>query len=74
MKDTSYIWGKNTDEARFVTGYNEKREAYPIEKSTTANAADDLHTTVEDYGNFMVSIMKGKNLKPDVFQEMIKNR
>lgn len=74
MKDTSYIWGKNTDEARFVTGYNEKGEAYPIEKSTTANAADDLHTTVEDYGNFMVSIMKGKNLKPDVFQEMIKKQ
>lgn len=74
MKDTSYIWDKNTDEARFVTGYNEKGEAYPIEKSTTANAADDLHTTVEDYGNFMVSIMKGKNLKPDVFQEMIKKQ
>ncbi|WP_330747163.1 serine hydrolase [Chryseobacterium sp. CP-77] len=74
MKDTSYIWDKNTDESRFVTGYNEKGEAYLFEKSNTANAADDLHTTVEDYGNFMVRVMKGKNLKPDVFQEMIKKQ
>lgn len=74
MKDTSYIWDKNTDESRFVTGYNEKREAYLVEKSNTANAADDLHTTIEEYGNFMVRVMKGKNLKPDVFQEMIKKQ
>lgn len=74
MKDTSYIWDKNTDEARFVTGYNEKREAYLIEKNNTANAADDLHTTIEEYGNFMISVMKGKNLKPEIFQEMIKKQ
>ncbi len=74
MKDTSYIWDKNTNEARFVTGYNEKREAYLIEKINTANAADDLHTTIEDYGNFMISVMKGKNLKPEIFQEMIRKQ
>lgn len=74
MRNTNYIWDQNTDESRFVTGYNEKGNAYPIEKIKTANAADDLHTTIEDYGNFMVSIMKGKNLKPEVFQEMIKKQ
>ncbi|WP_213280158.1 serine hydrolase [Chryseobacterium indologenes] len=70
MRNTNYIWDQNTDESRFVTGYNEKGNAYPIEKIKTANAADDLHTTIEDYGNFMISVMKGKNLKPEVFQEM----
>jgi len=74
MRNTNYIWDQNTDESRFVTGYNEKGDAYPIEKIKTANAADDLHTTIEDYGNFMISIMKGKNLKPEVFQEMIKKQ
>ncbi|MGU3375846.1 serine hydrolase [Chryseobacterium sp. M5A1_1a] len=72
MNDTNYIWDKNTDESRFAIGYNEKGEPYPIEKNKTANAADDLHTTIEDYGNFMVSVMKGKDLKPEVFQDMIK--
>ncbi|KAA2224033.1 serine hydrolase [Chryseobacterium sediminis] len=74
MHNTNYIWDQNTDETKFVTGYNEKGNAYPVEKIKTANAADDLHTTIEDYGNFMISIMKGKNLKPEVFQEMIKKQ
>ncbi|WP_336704295.1 serine hydrolase [Chryseobacterium indologenes] len=74
MKDTSYIWDKNTDEARFAIGYDKNDKAYLTEKNNTANAADDLHTTIEDYGNFMISVMKGKNLKPDVFQEMIKKQ
>ncbi|WP_250255656.1 class A beta-lactamase-related serine hydrolase [Chryseobacterium sp. Marseille-Q3244] len=74
MKDTNYIWDQNTDESRFVTGYNEKGETYPIEKIKKANAADDLHTTIEDYGNFMVSIMKGKNLKPEIFRDMIRKQ
>ncbi|WP_347219729.1 serine hydrolase [Chryseobacterium sp.] len=71
MNDTNYIWDQKTDESRFAIGYNEKREPYPTEKNKTANAADDLHTTIGDYGNFMVSVMKGKNMKPEVFQEMI---
>ncbi len=70
MHNTNYIWDQNMDESRFVTGYNEKGNAYPIEKIKTANAADDLHTTIEDYGNFMISVIKGKNLKPEVFHEM----
>lgn len=74
MNDTNYIWDKNTDESRFAIGYNEKGNPYPTEKNTTANAADDLHTTIGDYGKFMVSLMKGKNLKPEVFQEMIKKQ
>ncbi|PWN63954.1 serine hydrolase [Chryseobacterium viscerum] len=74
MSDTNYIWDQNTDESRFVTGYNEKGVAYPIEKIKAANAADDLHTTIEDYGNFMISVMKGKNLKPEIFREMIKKQ
>jgi CubicO group peptidase (beta-lactamase class C family) len=74
MNDTNYIWDQNIDESRFVTGYNEKGNPYPIEKIKTANAADDLHTTIEDYGNFMASVMKGGNLKPEIFREMIKKQ
>lgn len=74
MNDTSYIWDQNTDDSRFVTGYNEKGNAYPIEKIITVNAADDLHTTIEDYGNFMASVMKGKKLKPEIFREMIRKQ
>lgn len=74
MHDTNYIWDENTDESRFAIGYNETGKPYPTEKNTTANAADDLHTTIGDYGNFMVSVMKRKNLNPEVFQEMTKKQ
>ncbi len=74
MHNTNYIWDQNMDESRFVTGYNEKGNAYPVEKIKTVNAADDLHTTIEDYANFMINTMKGKNLKPEVFQEMIRKQ
>lgn len=74
MNDTNYIWDQHTDESRFAIGYNEKGKPYPVEKNKNANAADDLHTTIGDYGKFMVSLMKGKNLKPEVFREMIKKQ
>ncbi|PWW17193.1 serine hydrolase [Chryseobacterium sp. AG844] len=74
MNDTHYIWDQNTDESRLAIGYDKDGKPYPTEKNKTANAADDLYTTVEDYGNFMVSVMNKKNLKPDVFQEMIKKQ
>lgn len=74
MKDTDYIWNANTDESRFAIGYNEEGKPYPTEKNKTANAADDLHTTIGDYGNFMASIMKGRGLKSEVFQEMIQKQ
>lgn len=71
MNDTDYIWDQNTDESRFTVGYDEEGKPYPVEKNKTANAADDLHTTIGDYGNFMVSVMKGKGLMPNIFKEMI---
>lgn len=74
MKNTNYIWDQTTDESKFAIGYDKDGKPYPTEKNKTANAADDLHTTVEDYGNFMVSVMKGTSLKPDVFKEMIKKQ
>lgn len=74
MYDTGYIWGQHIDEKRFAIGYNEKGISYPTEKNKTPNAADDLHTTIEDYGNFMVNVMKGKGLMSDVFREMIRKQ
>ncbi|MBT2623461.1 serine hydrolase domain-containing protein [Chryseobacterium sp. ISL-6] len=74
MNDTNYIWDQNINESRFAIGYNKEGQPYPTEKRETANAADDLHTTVEDYGNFLISVMKGKSLKPEIFQEMVKKQ
>lgn len=74
MKDTNYIWDQKTDKSRFAIGYNTDGKPYPTEKNKTSNAADDLHTTIQDYSNFMIGVMKGNLLKPEVFREMIKKQ
>ncbi len=72
MEDTRYIWSPNTDESRFATGHDENGKPYEIVKNKTANAADDLLTTIGDYGRFLVSIMQGGGLNESVYREMLK--
>ncbi|WP_136666657.1 serine hydrolase [Flavobacterium sp. H122] len=70
MTDTRYIWDKNVDTARLAIGYNKDRKAYETVKNKIPNAADDLVTTIEDYGNFLVSVMNSDGLSKKVFEEM----
>lgn len=70
MRDTRFFWDAGMNEARFAIGHDAKGNAYKIYKNTKANAADDLLTTVEDYGKFLVSVMNGDGLSKDIFNEM----
>lgn len=74
MNDTNYVWDKNTDKSRFAVGYDKNGKPYTVEENTTANAADDLHTTIEDYGNFLANIINGGGLNKDLYLEMIKKQ
>ena len=71
MRNTRFIWDPNLNQAKFAIGYDAKGDAYQINKNTTANAADDLLTTIEDYGKFMVSVMDGGGLSKQIFDEMV---
>lgn len=70
MTDTQYIWNENSYNTRFATGYNTEGKPYKTIKNKTANAADDLLTTIEDYGNFLVSVLNCENLSEEIFKEM----
>jgi CubicO group peptidase (beta-lactamase class C family) len=73
MADTQHAWDARTDESRFARWHDKDgKEAYPDYKTTRANAADDLLTTVEDYGNFAVAVLHGTGLSEALFQEMVK--
>lgn len=72
MTDTKYFWDEKTDSSRFAIGYDKNGVAYKTEKNKTANGADNLLTTVEDYGNFLCSIMKGEGLTKEVYDDMVK--
>ncbi|MDX6191343.1 serine hydrolase [Flavobacterium sp. Fl-318] len=71
MTDTQFFWNAKTDESRFAIGYDTKGNAYETNKNKTANAADDLLTTIKDYGTFLCSVMNGDGLSKKVFDDMI---
>ncbi|MGV4414001.1 serine hydrolase [Chryseobacterium sp. T1] len=69
MNETSYIWNEKNI-GKIVIGYDKNGKAYDIVKNKTANAADDLATTIEDYGQFLANIINGNLLSPKIFNEM----
>lgn len=74
MYDTKFVWDKNIDTSRFAIGYDRNGNAYKIVKDKAPSAADDLLTTIEDYGKFLVSVMNSEGLTKEVFDEMTSNQ
>ena len=74
MKDTHFYWDGSFDESRFAVGYNTQGIPYNINKNTAPNAADDLVTTIEDYGKFLVSVLNNEGLSKAVAEEMVKHQ
>lgn len=72
MKDTHFFWDASMDESRFAVAHNKEGKPYAINKNSSANAADLLLTTVEDYGHFAVNVLQGKGLSKSVFDEMVR--
>lgn len=70
MDDTEYIWNTSVDETRFAKGYDNQGNSYETIKNKTPNGADDLLTTIEDYGKFLVSVMNGNGISEEVFVDM----
>lgn len=70
MHDTRYTWNKNVDTARLALNYDREGNTYETVKNKTPNAADDLLTTIEDYGKFLVSVMNSEGLTGEVFNDM----
>lgn len=74
MTDTSFFWDNKTDSTRFAIGYTSEGTPYETHKHTTANAADNLLTTIEDYGIFLTSVLNGDGLSKEVFEDMVKHQ
>lgn len=74
MYDTKFVWDRNIDTSRFAIGYDRNGNAYKIVKDKAPSAADDLLTTIEDYGKFLVSVMNSEGLTKEVYDEMTSNQ
>lgn len=70
MPDTRYTWSSSIDTARLARGYDKDGKVYEVFKNSTANAADDLLTTIEDYSTFLLSLLHADRLSDKMFEEM----
>ncbi len=74
MNDTHFTWADDMDESRFAKWHTGNGTLYDTDKNKTANAADDLLTTVPDYLAFMQHVLDGAGLHPTLYKEMTKNQ
>ncbi len=70
MNDTHFYWNDRVEQDRYQQEHDAKGNAIELKKHTTANGADDLITSVEDFSTFMVHLLKGADLRPELRQEM----
>ncbi len=70
MKNSSYIW-QSPYETQATYRHNFVGDPTGRNTSTQANAAASLKTTAEDYGRFMVAVMKGEGLKKETAKQML---
>lgn len=69
MSDTQFFWTAKTDSTRFSLGYSPEGKAYPFHKTKSASAADDLHTTIADYGRFLIGVLNAEGLSDKMAAE-----
>ena len=74
MLDTHYVWDKNLDTKRLAIGYDKNGNPYKTTKNYIPSGADDLLTTIEDYGNFLISVLNADGIEKKVYDEMISNQ
>lgn len=71
MENTHFYWDSTIDESRFAKWHRADGTIYKTYKNNSANAADDLITTIEDYCKFMVHIMDSAGLSEELYTQMI---
>ncbi|MCB0658863.1 MAG: class A beta-lactamase-related serine hydrolase [Saprospiraceae bacterium] len=67
MHDTHFFWSDQVDENRYAVESDPDGHPLPFEKYDAPNAAANLLTTVEDYAKFLVCILDGGGLSPQLF-------
>ena len=71
MRDTRHSWDSNIDKNRFAIGHDSVKGPYEIPRKNQPNGADNVITTIEDFGVFGVNVLKKLNDKNSIYQEMI---
>lgn len=73
MTDSHLTWDAGMDESRFAVQHDSNGNPLPIEKNKISNGADQLKTTIADYGKFMISVMNHEGISEDIARQMLSN-
>ncbi len=73
MTDSHLTWDAGMDESRFAVQHDSNGNPLPIEKNKISNGADQLKTTIADYGKFMISVMNHEGISEDIAKQMLSN-
>jgi len=68
MTDTHFVWDATFDE-RFAREHDNEGRRIGVPPKLTPSAADDLLTTIDDYGRFAAYVARGANLSSALFKE-----
>ncbi len=71
MTDSHLTWDSSMDESRFAVQHDAAGNALPIEKNKISNGADQLKTTIADYGKFLISLMNHEGISEDIAGQML---
>lgn len=72
MKETRFKWDEHIDEARFARWHDSSGKIISQDyKINCSSAADNLLTTLEDYGRFAQHILQGGGLDSNTFGQMV---
>ncbi|MGD1843023.1 MAG: serine hydrolase [Thermonemataceae bacterium] len=72
MDNTFFYWTEAIDANRFAKWHDEEgSNSYKTYKNSAASAADDLLTTIEDYGRFAEHVLRGAALSDSLFKQMV---
>lgn len=74
MSNSYLTWTENIDSARFAGTYDQTGNLYNYEKAFEVNAADNLLTTIEDFGQLAASIVNRQLLDQKTYDEMISSQ
>ncbi len=71
MTDSHLTWDSSMDGTRFAVQHDNNGNPLPIEKNKISNGADQLKTTIADYGKFMISVMNHEGISEDLAKQML---
>nr|WP_298999426.1 serine hydrolase domain-containing protein [uncultured Allomuricauda sp.] len=70
MENSALVWNKKMESFDFAGSHDKGGKAYEYQKSYEANAADNLLTTLSDFGKLSATLLNSSYLEKTLFEEM----